>query len=186
MNDYCIDLNLPVHPLIEGVSFDDLQKNNSSWTLVDLKYINPDLKKLFQSLGLIIKVAALFVLDGNVSGEHHSDDIKISNLTKVNWSSNTDHNMIWYKIKNPIVEKKSNIRHTTLLTPRKYITYTDTELEEVHRATVGFPSLVQAGIPHNVENYKGVRKCLSIGLYDTNNITIPMFGAKKIFASYIR
>ncbi len=186
MTDYCVDLNLSINPLIDGISIDDLQEKNEIWTLIKLDFINPELKELFKVLGLKMKVAGLFVLNENSIGLKHLDGPDISDLTKINWSYNTDHNMIWYKVKPNNIEKNVSERISTENLPsRPHVKYKDDELEEIHRCQVNFPSLIQAGIPHNVENYEGVRRCLSILLYDNNDKTVPMYKAKEIFSQYL-
>ena len=186
MTDYCVDLNFSINPLISGVSIDSLQKNNESWTLVDPNYINPELKTVLGELGLTIKIAGLFTLAEGETGPIHLDGAKISDLTKINWSYNNDHDMIWYTVKNGQVEKNIRTRNSTEnLPPRRFIDYHINEVEEVYRKRVGFPSLVQAGVPHNVANYKGVRRCLTIVLYDVNGNPISMNTAKEIFSQWL-
>ena len=189
MTDYCVNLNLSINPLIESVTINDINPNNSEqWMLVNLDYINPDLKELFDSIGLTIKIAALFTLIPTYVSPIHLDGSDVDDLVKLNWSYNPNHNMVWYKIKegasNQPMTRKSNLGN------RAYVYYQREEIEEAHRAPVGFPSLIQAGIPHNVERYEGVRKCLSILLIrkvpDVNGkLIVSMNDAKTMFANYI-
>jgi hypothetical protein len=190
MNNYCIDLNIPINPLINGISIDDFETNDETgrpiWILVNLDYINPELKDLFDSKGLVIDLAGLFITREGYPGIKHLDGQCPADLTKINWSYNTNHDMIWYKIKNNVPQKK----YSTRASRRRFICYQDDELEEIHRQPVGFPSLVQIGIPHNVETYKGVRKCLTIMLLKKTNesdrrVPVPMSTAKELFAEYL-
>jgi hypothetical protein len=187
MTDYCVDLTLPINPLIDGISIDSLQENNAQWTPISLEYINSDLKKLFQSLDLKIKIAGLFVLNGYSSLGVHIDGFEIYDATKINWSYNTNYDMVWYNVR---AKNKKNIVGTanpnnSSLLPRYYVSYNKNEVEEIYRYEIKFPSIVQVGIPHTLENYTGVKKCLSITLFDMDNKTVPMHRAKELFSQYL-
>ena len=186
MNDYCVNLNLDINPLMDGVSFKDVQDGEKYWTFVNLKYINPELKKLFESLGLQIVMAALFAQNGKDISEIHLDGLGVGDVTKINWTSTVNHNMMWYKVKEADLSKKMINIHEDEQSKlkRPYIPFDDDEVIEVYRSPLGNPSIIQAGIPHNVENYGGVRQSLSIVLIE-NRKPVPMSRAKEIFSKYI-
>jgi hypothetical protein len=186
MNDYCVDLNLNINPLMDGVSFKDLQDGEKYWTLINPKYINPELKTLFESLGLQVMLAALFVTEGYKFTERHLDGWNEGDLTKINWSSNNQHNMIWYEMKDhDLSKKKFYVRKNDSVGSRPYIAFDEDEVVEVYRSPVGNPSIIQGGIPHNLENYyEGISYRISI-LLIADGKPVTMSRAKEIFSKYI-
>jgi hypothetical protein len=59
------------------------------------------------------------------------------------------------------------------------------EVEIIGRQTVGFPSIVQAGIPHNIINYEEPRYCLSVVFVkNTGRELLTMTEAIDLFDKY--
>jgi hypothetical protein len=104
-----------------------------------------------------------------------------------NWVVGSDHMMNWFQIKNPITQKlvDTKISDNTNIPSRNYISYTHDEVELVHSHSVGYPSIIQAGIPHNVTNLSGIRRCISIALFDRFRRPLTIAQASRVFAQYI-
>jgi hypothetical protein len=185
MNNFCVDLNLPISPLRSDIDVNSFPI--TPWQLLSLDLINPDIKNLFKSLNLNLQVAALFVLTENSSGSIHVDGINISDVSKINWVVGSDHMMNWFQIKNPITQKlvDTKISDNDNIPSRNYISYTHDEVELVHSHSVGYPSIIQAGIPHNVTNLSGIRRCISIALFDRFRRPLTIAQASRVFAQYI-
>ena len=192
MTDYCIDLNFPISPLANNITIADLP--TTSWSFLDQKFINPELVEFIKSLGLIFW-GSVFVKYPDGKYYIHIDGKKIVDKAKLNWSFNDDHIMHWYKTK-PGIDKpilyydgKNFLGADAELSnekQRKYIEYNEDEVELVHSAKVGYPSIVQAGIPHSVEVFSGERKCISILLLQKNHQPVSMTVAKHLFRDYIK
>lgn len=180
MSIFCQHLNLNIQPL--QVHIDELP--NDPWTLVSLDLINPELKTLFEELNLTLMSAALFVLQEGESGPVHADGKKLGDYAKINWSYNTDHVMNWYKEKTNeqhIFQRESDDEK---ITSRPYVSYNNEDVDLISSEPIGFPSIVQVGVPHNVTNLKGIRKCVSIALVRDSRF-ISMDNAIETFKNYI-
>lgn len=180
MRDLCIDLDLPIQPLRDSVSIDDIPAKGI-WNFIDIKtYINPELVEFFDVNGLALNIAALHVRSPTNLGSIHVDG-KVANCdkTKINWSFNDQHLMNWYSVKEHALGKSPELRTQK---DRAYLYYNPSEVELIHSQKVGFPSLIQVGIPHSISNLIATRKCISILLYDKQTQkTVPMAKAKDIF-----
>jgi hypothetical protein len=145
-------------------------------------YINPDLISFFNKKGLRLTECALFTRTENDVCSIHIDGGSLDqDKVKMNWSFNDNHLMNWYKPKSDLTK---NVAKTKI--DRAYIEFEPPEVELVHSQRVGFPSLVQVGMPHDITHIKGSRKCLSIIL--VNNFThkaVSMPVAKILFADII-
>jgi hypothetical protein len=192
MTDYCIDLDFPIKPLANNITIADLPPD--SWSFLKRRFINPELIDFLNSVGLIF-MGSVFVKRPDSKYLIHVDGNKIIDKAKLNWSLNDDHIMNWYKIKTtenkPIqyYDGEKFLGSDSTLSDkrqRKYIEYTNDEVELVHSAKVGYPSLVQAGAPHSVKVFSGERKCISILLLQKNYQPISMSVAKHLFRDYIK
>ena len=181
MSKYCQNINLKLNPLADGITIDDLP--NNFWTMLSLDYLSYDLKKLFVNLNLSLKIAGLFVQKGYVETTIHIDGPNISDVAKINWSfGNNVHSMNWYNIKHGVAGNISNRKSPDeKIKSREYVSISKDQVELIHSQAVGHPSIVQAGIPHNIINYSGNRKCLAIVLFDNNGIPLTMEQAVNLF-----
>jgi hypothetical protein len=185
MNDYCIDLNLPISPLLPQVDFNSF--STAGWKLLNLNLINPEVNHIFEKLDLNLRIASMFVMTENSIGNIHIDGNTTSDRAKLNWVIGSEHTMNWYSIKNTTIQKLSNTRvsDNKNISSRYYVSYTSNEVELIHSQSVGYPSLIQSGIPHNITNLGGIRRCISIMLYNRLGNFLTMSGAKQIFSQYI-
>jgi hypothetical protein len=185
MNNYCVDLNLKLDPLRPDVDINSFPA--TPWQLLSLDLMNPEVITLFNSLDLDLRIAGLFVLTENMAGPIHVDGIKIGHVPKINWAYGNNHVMNWYQVKDTTVEKTHKVKYSNdkSIEERTYLTYLPKEVECIHRQPVGFPSIIQAGIPHNVQNFNGIRRCVTIALIDKCNQRITMEKAVELFSQYI-
>lgn len=185
MNNYCVDLKLPISPLRSDIDINSF--STTPWQLLSLDLINPDVKTLFKSLNLNLRVAALFVLTENSVGSIHVDGVGNADVSKINWAVGSDHIMNWYQIKDTSSQKvfDTKVSDNTNIPSRNYISYAPDEVELVHSHSVGYPSIIQAGIPHNVTNFSGTRRCISIALFDLFGNALTITQASRVFYQYI-
>ena len=193
-NNYCRDLDMNIHPLAPGVSFQDLCRNPPGSAFeynlhrhVDSKFLNSDLVDLIQSLGLTVIWSECFFTNPNQFGGIHVDGgidghpVINNDLAKLNFVlGGKDSTMLWYtsKVVNHAVSRN--------YINSKYIRYDINQVDCVYEAVVGFPSLLQAGIPHNIKNGPEGRFCLSLSFCDSNNTLLGMSQAQEIFKDYIK
>lgn len=165
-NPYCVhtDINLPI--LREGIekpSFDSF-----THVKIDSKDINTDLLELVDSKDLYVHLLELFYYPPNLIGPSsiHIDDVP-GDHGKLNWVYGGKNSlMFWYKSKISKQPVKS-------LIDTYHIEFSQTEVELVYASPVKTPSIVQAGIPHNITNFGHERWCYSLVLFDnkTNDQT---------------
>ena len=156
MNPLCINLNLDIAPLKPDIDINNFSKDY--WNTISLTHINTKLITFLLHLGLDFPNAATFYSEGACIHPIHLDGTSLSDIVKINWVYGDNHAMNWYS---------SNITrpHCTDKIDRNYVHYKPNEVELVHSQKVGCPSLVQTGIPHNVVNYYGTRRCISMALF---------------------
>jgi hypothetical protein len=193
-NNCCIDLDVNIQPLALGTSIYDLCRNppGSAFeyclhSYVDPNFLNSDLVDLIQNLDLTILWSECFFtnpnqftvihVDGGIDG-HMSENDDIAKLNFI--FDGKDSTMLWY------APKVVNHSITTNSINSKYIRYSPDQVDLVHEAVVGFPSLVQAGIPHNIKNGPEGRFCLSLSFCHDSNVPISMSRAREIFKDFIK
>ena len=151
MNDYCFNLNLPVaHPLIDpSILKWDKEDEPSSW-FCDHKDIAPEFTNFLDSLGLVMTYPILiFYTPENQDIPIHIDGIGISDRFVMNWCVGGEGSVMqWYELNgSDITEAKV----TTAGTP--YTRYEVDQVNLLHTQPVGWPSMVQTGIPHRITYY---------------------------------
>lgn len=178
------DLTLNIPLFVKDYNFEDT--SDDPWTLFDPKFISDDIKDIFSSLSLEIKTVGLFTTFGWVWTTIHLDGHSVSNVAKLNWvtSTNDNHLMNWYNIKGQKEYQLLSRDSTNGLPGRDYINFLPNEVELVASKKVMYPTLVNVGIPHNIINFGGKRKCISITIYHKNK-TLPIEHAISVFKNYI-
>lgn len=174
----CIDLNLNIHPFKEGIDVN--LYGTTPHTKISLNEINNDLISLLATLNVTIGFAELFYTAPHSFTGIHTDCLG-GDYIKLNYVfGGEDSCMYWWK-------PKSNVPNSPLKTPINsfYIRYKKTEVELIEKKSVKFPSIIQAGIPHNVENFKEPRYCLSLVLKNQNDNRLTMTESIEIFKEYL-
>lgn len=158
MNRYCINLSNVPDPLIVPVPVDKLHLYGA--TMIHKKIpdtlINPNLVDFLFKKGLKIGLAESFYLPAYDSLRIHEDGGDQTDALKINWVYGGEGStMNWYEpIADPIWYK------TGLGVPFKG--YTKDQVKLVYSCSVGCPSLLQVGPPHNVVNADRPRFCVSL------------------------
>jgi len=186
MNEYCFKLNLNLEPLRQDVDINTLPKER--WNLIPIDLINPELINFLKTKEVSISVISSFYDGGtNFDQNIHIDAPSMCDMTKLIWVWGQHHIMNWYLPEDQnncnfsVDSNSTNPDHGI----RNYSSYDRQTVKVVHTSKIGFPSLIQVGIPHKGINFAGVRRSLTVILNDLNNNIIPMNRAKSIFESYI-
>ena len=174
----CVDINLHLNPLKEGIDIKSYGIN--SHTRFPISDINPDLIELFESLDLKILLVEVFYTKPHRFTSIHTD-ARGGDYTKLNYIyGGNNSKMVWYKPKNDI---EKSVSTTSIGTP--YLEYKMSEVTKIEDKVVNFPSIIQAGIPHNIINQKEPRYCLSIVLIRNNDNRLTMKESIELFSNYI-
>lgn len=154
MNKFCTNLNINLTPLKHDIEF----YGTAGHQQIPASELHPELVAFFKKYNLIVLLAEMFYNGPNNVSKIHIDSVG-GDYSKVNfvWGGENSQ-MVWYK-SNDSVPGASDAK-TRIGT--KFISFTPDEVDVVHQQSVGFPSIVQVGIPHNVVNSNAPRWCLSI------------------------
>jgi len=186
MNNYCVDLNLPM-PLSDSVSdvVGFLKQYNKGHFQLDKKLVSDELKLLLDKCNLDVSLVEVFHRQPLAIGNIHSDLDTVGDYSKLNWIYGGEGSIMkWYKINKTYV--KSETTHTTDINSYA-LYYKDAEVDLIHSQTVGQPSLVQVGIPHRVVNGNAERFCVCVVFEDRDTKKRPTFQeALELFKNYIK
>jgi hypothetical protein len=174
-----LNLNIPLFK--EGVSIEDISKQPID-RLNQKIHLNKDLLTFFDSLNLIVLlVETFFKRPGNT--DHIHIDNSGGDYVKLNWVfGGGDSRMCWYK---PIDSLNKTVLRTTIGTP--YVSYLPDEVIEIESVVVSNPTLVQVGIPHDVQDVTEDRLCVSIlFLNKKTGKRLTMADARELFQQYLR
>lgn len=187
MNEYCFELNLDILPLREDIVLDDLPKD--PWSLISVNQLNEHLLNFLKDKGISISLVSSFYHYGEDSSQIiHVDAPEICDMTKLIWVWGDYHLMNWYmpnnqNNSNPTITNNSTNPNNGI---RNYSVYDRQLLDKVYSRKIGFPSLIQVGVPHKMINFAGPRRSITMVLHDTSGNAIPMQTAKSIFEPYIK
>ena len=187
LNDLQYNLKLDISPL--KVPMDCLPKQ--AWSLIPVEFIEPKLIDFLKTRGIIINSISSFYEAygsyGQQPGPIHTDLHGMGDMTKLIWNWGADHKMSWYAYKEGIpiestILENDNSPENNI---RKYTEFKVKNLKKIYSNTIGLPSLIQVGIPHQVITFSGTRRSLTMILEDFQGSTIPMNTAKLILKEYI-
>jgi len=177
----CLNLNLDVNPLREGLDISSYSTSTDKQHVkVSLNDINHSLILLLTTLNLTIVWAELFYTPPFQITRIHVDDAG-GDYTKLNYVfGGKDSLMYWWQQK----LSEPNIADVTEI-DSQYTVYKTTEVDLIDKQSVKFPSLVQVGIPHNIQNFEEPRYCLSLVLRKQDNTRLTMAESIEIFKQYL-
>lgn len=196
-NDFCIDLNLDLSLFNTSLSPINFLKLRPDWanniktnsivakhTKLDLSTeITQEVKDFFDQHNFYIEIVEVFYLFPNDSMSIHSDRAVPGDYAKLNWIfGGKDSVMNWYKV-------LSSGTAPGYITPinSPSLQYKAAEVELVHAQTVGHPSLVQVGCPHNVINGPEERFCVSVVFkHKATRTRVAMHEALEVFKEYVK
>jgi hypothetical protein len=177
----CVNLNLNIHPLKEGI---DINSYGTAYIRPPLNDINHELISLLGTLNLTIVWISLFYTPPFHFTEIHTDvdDSAIrGDYTRLNYVFGGKNSLMnWWKPKLGILNIGKN---TEIGSP--YVGYDISEVDLVDTQQVKFPSIVQVGIPHNIQNLEEPRYCLSLVLRKQNNTRLTIAESLEIFKHYL-
>lgn len=178
MNPYCTNLNFNIPVFRDSV---DLEKFTSCYQMQGHRSdLNPTLLKFLLTKNIkVFFFETFFLLPDNrevIHIDHLSGDYV--KLNYVYYGNNSKMN--WYKPKDEI---KKSISTTPIGT--KFISYNKNEVDLLHSQSVGFPGLVQVGIPHSITNPEDKRLCISLVLHNLKCKRLTMNESLEIFKEYI-
>jgi hypothetical protein len=167
MNPYCVDLNWNIPLLSPHVDINIFKKKYH--TKGDITDIHPLMLQHLASKGMKISLLETFYSEPNYTQPIHID-VDGGDYSKLNWVFGGNNSLMhWYKLKNGVSEK---LKITSIGTI--YSNYDIDQVELVHSQTIGKPSLIQSGIPHNVTTSLEERLCICLVIINNNEDRIPM------------
>lgn len=156
MNTYCEYLSVSIPLFKEKIDICALPKV-SHYTLDKSKYLSIQIQEWFAKLNLDIVLVEVFYTKPHETGVIHIDSFG-GDYTKLNWQlGGVDSYMMWYSYN---VSTKSALGKTPI--GSNYSRYESSEVTQVHTQSIQSPSLVQVGIPHNIQNFNEDRWVISI------------------------
>jgi hypothetical protein len=143
-----------------------LEPNFQQHNKYDLKYLSQEYIDWLYSLGLTVTVGEQFVTYPNQTPiPIHVDDPSTEHHVKLNFVyCDSEHVMIWYKLK---PECHAQEAYTNIGTHYKWAKHDD--CEEIYRARVGQPSIINAAVLHGVGSVDADRYCFSFSLAKINS-----------------
>jgi hypothetical protein len=162
---YCEDLSLNgLGPLRDDIDWRTYISDDKYQKVMTIDDLNPKVVELLKNMGVGIRWIECFFLDPSkkMSGYnpdyYHIDSPGGGDYIKLNWIyGGKDSKMFWALPKDG---KESPIQTSAAGT--KYRGYHVNDLDIVHEHQVGFPSIVQIGVAHNVHNSVEPRLCVCI------------------------
>jgi hypothetical protein len=157
---------------------------NWNWggsTLIPYKPRPADLKNWLTSLGYKIELFDTFIIKPFSRLGVHLDGNIFDNKAKLNFVYG-DGKMCWYKLREGKTHRVSYTKEGT----EYFEPYNLEDLEEVYRASIGQPSLINAGQFHSVENDSAQhRYCFTVWLkHIENNSWVTWNDAFEKFKPY--
>ena len=172
-------------PLNIPVSFLSREFNKKKYTRVrhqsfDRSDISDEYLLWISSLGIVLHHAEVFFSIPNIQYEIHQDYSTLTDFPKINWIfGNSTSRMNWYT---PLNEIAVSISKTQINTP--YVGFKLKDVNLLHSVELPSPSLVQAGIPHDVITLNDFRWCVST-VYTRNDKFLSFNEAVDIFTPFI-
>lgn len=163
MSDYsilnnCYELDFFDQPLVDNFVFPVLEDTNfkkQNWYLwhyiedENFVLINPKIAEWAQQNKLKINNCHLFCGPPRMKSIIHRDGPPNTNQIGINWVlSGFDSYMIWYKINENLLNKESKRNFSNM----EYQQWDDNEVTEIERCQMSRPTLINAAVPHRIEN----------------------------------
>jgi hypothetical protein len=152
---YCFDIDLDIPVLKPDINLASIKDYHNKFTVTE--FVNSELVKFFKQRNLVLlPYIEIFSSVPNYVAPIHVD-VGHGDFAKMNWVfGGKDSTMNWYE---PITLDRPI---ETTLGNREYIYYAENEVKHLHSQTLGRPSVVQVGLPHNSTNYSEHRYCVSL------------------------
>lgn len=177
MNQYCNKIKLPYDPLVEEYN---IYEQTVPIKIIDLMYLNPDLKSLLSKLNVHVSFIECFYRPPfNVGGIHLDSDG--GDFSKLNWIYHGEGSyMEWFE---PLPGKQPISKLTPANT--RFMEYNQKDVLLVEKQYLSGSYLLQVGVPHRVKNHLKPRYCVCLILSNADNQRLTMAQAQDILKDYI-
>jgi len=183
MQQYIQNLIVNIEPLIKPIT-SYCSGATKQHIRIPLEDVNPMLLAFLNTHNVGIRLVELFYTPPKMRGNPHIDGFPGGDYVKLNWQiGGKDSIMRWYEVKAGLVAFPDN--HKVNLIGTKLPLYKDDEVNCVMTSAVGYPSLVQVGVPHNIINFLEPRHVLTMVLLDSNGSRLTIPNALSIFKNII-
>lgn len=173
-----VDLSLDLYPLKNQVTVTKIPEYHEADISMD--EINEEFINLLNSIGIKICHSQFFYSPPYYNGPIHVDNVG-GDYTKINYVfGGSNSRMFWYKLKSNI---KVPMKKT--MVGVFYKEYTTDQVDMIDSHILGFPSLVQVGIPHNMVNQDEPRICAAFVLHDPEKNLLTMSESVTRLQNYI-
>lgn len=192
-NTYCVDLHFDYDPIINKHKFANIPENNNEYmmtyyNLFDI--VSPRFILDMHKCGIIISTQAeLFYTrkgsDGSLHSDvptRHSDFFQKDDYVKINFMFGGSQSLMnWY---NPN-EGETGVLGLSYGTGAPASRWDKNKVTHVHSATVGYPSLIQVGVPHDITNNLIEDRFVICLIPLLNKRRLTMNKALEMLATYI-
>jgi hypothetical protein len=183
---FCMHLSLGFDPTMHP-AFDPFLRDRSlrsSWHCsIPPDHMDPRITVFLSGINAWSPHAEVFYSLPGLRRPIHTDGGPISDLCKINWVYGGSGSLMrWWDPKDPTKAPKEG----RTIVGSRYCSYDDDDCELAWESTVGFPSLVQVGIPHDMVNSSDEpRWCVSYVVSDaTTREPIPWDRAVERFSGF--
>jgi hypothetical protein len=193
-NIYCKDLKLPVSDVMIYKYWLNRMPDKGHVSIPE-KEVNPELINFFENKGLYLKNVDVFCSPPGFYLQIHIDGIALgTNICAINWQYCDEKGsyMQWWNPKpqfanKDIIKPENFIENSYKIKTTKYAyAWTPEECNLVHTSEIGFPSLVNIGVPHSMKNSTKVnRYAISLTLKDSKGATVEWDYLYEKLQSYI-
>lgn len=178
MDNLCRALKIPV-PFLKA-EFNRKKYSLARQRQFDRDDISQEYLEWISSLGLTLVYAEIFFSLPNKHYEIHKDQHNLNDFPKINWIfGDSVSYMNWYE---PKLECQASVSNTRIGSP--YVGYQPTDVDKIYSCELTSPSLVQAGVPHNVTVLNAYRWCVST-VYHCNSKLITFDKAVETLSPFM-
>jgi hypothetical protein len=168
MNNYCADLNFNFKPFDDD--FDIGQLKIKAHSRIEAEDMNQQFIDLLDKLGLKINMVECFYRKAWGKSGIHRDIRGTDSATKINWVyGGARSSMNWYRAVNNV--EKTSVTGLGVT----YTYYEKQDVELLHSQRIGFPSLLEIAVPHDITMADEERICVSVVLQYKHNNDYPTF-----------
>ena len=180
MNNYCMDIDLGTPFLVEGFNPYSISKTHS---ILDQSVIHSDLLSLLDDLDLKVIYIEVFFKHPFEKNPIHADDGP-SDMSKLNWIFGGGRSVMnWWTPK--IGEQYKPIEVVTDINSSA-LCYPEDSVDLVHTQAIGFPSIIQSGVPHNITMGNEPRWCYSLVFFTKDIRRLTFVQTIDLFKKYIK
>ena len=174
----CLNINVDINPLRKDLNINSYGTRDHIKISID--DINNDLILFLKTLNLTIGRVELFYNPPFRFSTIHLDDTG-GDYTKLNYVFGGKNSLMYWWKQKPNISNSAEINSTNSF----YIDYKIDQVDLIDKQQVNFPSIVQVGIPHNIQNFEEPRFCLSLVLKKQDNTRLTIAESIEMFKQYL-